>query len=273
MGWTSSALTPEGKGATTPGSPPCAYSILLHPGAQPRLPHFWALVAEASGLLRLPGAFPPRPSVTRRKERLGKSPHRQGPHPPQPAGGEEPGPAARGHCRAGSERTWSASPAAAAAAAAPGTRLAAQAAGGSGHTPDASGSQCASNREPRPCPLRGGREGGGGAPGTRGASGRARLALGHRLPDVRGPRCASDGLRAAGRPGTSPSGFGSQLKISVTPWVVGPASVLLYLAAKGPECCAQAPCGSPQPGSLGLRGFRSCCFRSTKGLAREYPVI
>lgn len=69
-----------------------APSILLHPGALIRFPHFWAFAAEATDQTGLPAASPPRMSVAPKNELLGKFPSLWG-RPPasaRPPGGARP---------------------------------------------------------------------------------------------------------------------------------------------------------------------------------------
>lgn len=67
-------------------------SILFHPGALIRCPHFWPFAAEATGQAGLPAASPPRMSVAPPNELLGNFPSLWG-RPPasaRPPGGARP---------------------------------------------------------------------------------------------------------------------------------------------------------------------------------------
>lgn len=240
---------------------PSAPSILLHPGALIRFPHYWAFATEATDQTGLPAASPPRMSVAPTNELLGNFPSLWG-RPPasaRPPGGARP---SRWLTGAGGRRThlvgrWSYG-------------------GGGGRaqgqvqSPDFKWRRPYPRRGPRtwswqlPGFLR--REGGAQRPGTPGARGRAGAK--RRLHDARRrPRCDSSDLRARAT--------GCHLTFwicSTVSWA--PAVLRLYLESFGQNVVLR-PRGCPRPWTSEPRGsFKSssdpraylrCDFRWPKG--------
>ncbi|CAI9155504.1 unnamed protein product [Rangifer tarandus platyrhynchus] len=246
-------------------------SILLHPGALIRCPHFWPFAAEATGQAGLPAASPPPMSVAPTNELLGKFPSLWG-RPPasaRPPGGARP---SRWLTGAGRRCThlvgrWSyGGGGGGGGVAVLRARFKAQPSDGGGHTRDA-------DRPPQPGPG-----------GCRVSAARRRVAAARdsgrpragggakrRLHDARRrPRCDSGDPRAAGYR-LSPH------LLDLAPQCPEPLAVLLlYLESFG-QNVALRPRGCPRPwtseprGGLKSSGDRRAYLRCDLSGQRAHP--